>query len=123
MSNADIENALHHVAALRGLLSYPGGRGHDTHVLAALELLFGSMKRSLTDCACQRHLRELRGFARTLYSGEESRQSRQAGGRDRVCAQILRSLHALEARIGHLSRCGPDAAANDAIVPIRSNHS
>ena len=99
MANADLENALHHVRVMQDLLAQPGGnvgaKFDQAQVLAALELLSGSLSRRMADRLCQQRLAELRGFAHASSNGSEF-----------LRLQTLKSLNALEEliRIGFKMR-------------------
>jgi hypothetical protein len=100
MRKSHLAVALHHLGVMQDLFAQPSD-SPPQNVIAALELLSGSIARLMPDRLCQEKLSELRVFARALYrkadGGGWNRSPLNEG--DDLRLQILRALNALEGRI------------------------
>src|SRR3954471_14985960 len=106
MRHRDLELAWQHLNVIRELFAAHGSNGLEAEVVAAIELLSGSLSRVATDCIFQKRLGDLLTFTRTLYLEPEGARWQHSGlaSTEFLRLQVLKSLNGLESRLGSLQK-------------------
>jgi hypothetical protein len=118
MRKSSLAVALHHLGVMQDLFAQPSDTPPQ-NVLAALELLSGSIARLMPDRHCREKLSEVRILARALYletdGGGCNRSPLNEG--DDLRLEIFRALNALQGRIRMICATRAPASA-DNVLPF-----